>query len=129
MRLFVTVLASGLALGAWVTPGAAQSPPDAQGVAFFESKIRPVLIEHCYQCHSAQAQANKKLKGSLLLDTRDGLRKGGDSGPALVPGKPDDSLLIKALRYEATKMPPKGKLPDDVVADVARWVQMGAPDP
>lgn len=129
MRRFATSLASGLILAAWVAPVAAQTPQEAEGVAFFESKIRPVLIEHCYQCHSAQAQANKKLKGGLLVDTRDGLRKGGDSGPALVPGKPDDSLLIKALRYEATKMPPKGKLPNDVVADITRWVQMGAPDP
>lgn len=129
MRPYATILASGLTLVPWLTPAVAQPPQDAQGVAYFESKIRPVLIEHCYHCHSAQAQANKKLKGGLLLDTRDGLRKGGDSGPGLVPGKPDDSLLIKALRYEATKMPPKGKLPDDVIADFARWVQMGAPDP
>src|SRR6185437_15997912 len=72
----------------------------------------------------------KKLKGGLLLDTRDGLRTGGDSGPALVPGKPADSLLIQTLKYDGdTRMPPKGKLPAAVVADFEAWVKMGAPDP
>src|SRR5262245_6181651 len=101
---------------------------DDAGMEFFEKKVRPVLTEHCYKCHSAEAA---KLKGGLLLDTRDGLRKGGESGPAVVPGKPEQSLLIKAVRYrdEALKMPPKGKLPDAVIADLEAWVTMGAPDP
>src|SRR5256885_13610335 len=83
---------------------------DSVDVDFFERKIRPVLVEHCYACHSTQA---KKHKGGLLLDTRDGLRKGGESGPALVPGQPERSLLIKAVHYDSDelKMPPKGKLP------------------
>src|SRR5262245_65732 len=95
------------------------------GNSFFESKIRPVLAEQCYQCHSTGG----KQRGGLMLDSRDGVRKGGDHGPALAPGKPNDSLLIKALRHLEPKMPPKGKLPDAVVADFVKWIEMGAPDP
>jgi cytochrome c553 len=101
-----------------------------EGIEFFEKKIRPVLVEHCYQCHSADAKNNKKLKAGLLLDTRDGILKGGDSGPAIVPGKVQDSPLLKALRHNGdTKMPPKGKLPDTIIADFETWVKIGAPDP
>ena len=103
---------------------------DDKGIAFFESKIRPVLVGNCYECHSAEAVASKKLKGGLLLDSRDGLRKGGDSGAAIIPGKSKESRLIQALHYTGeTKMPPKGKLPDSVIADFEAWVNMGAPDP
>ncbi len=96
------------------------------GVQFFEAKIRPVLVKECYSCHSAES---KKVKGGLLLDTRDGLRKGGESGPAVVPGKLTESLIIKALRHDEIAMPPKQKLPDEVIADFERWINMGAPDP
>jgi len=99
------------------------------GIEFFEKKIRPVLIEHCYACHSAEAQKNKKLKGGLFLDSREGVRKGGDNGAILVSGKPKESLLIKALQYDGAMMPPKGKLPDTVIADFVKWVELGAPDP
>ena len=99
------------------------------GVRFFEQKIRPVLVNQCYQCHSARAAAAKRLKGKLLLDTRSGMRVGGESGPAVVPGKPAASLLIGALRHESFKMPPKGKLSESVVADFVAWIRMGAPDP
>ncbi|HET6879616.1 MAG TPA: DUF1549 domain-containing protein, partial [Pirellulales bacterium] len=102
---------------------------DAAGVDLFEKKIRPVLVAECYQCHSAQAAAAKKLKGGLSLDTRDAARKGGESGPAVVPGKPDESLLVKALKHEDFEMPPKGKLPDAVIADFVKWIELGAPDP
>src|SRR5262245_29380045 len=104
------------------TAGRAQPAPDA--FAFFERKIRPVLVEHCYACHSVDAQKNKKLRGGLFLDTKTGLLKGGETGPAIVPGKPDDSLLIKALNYagEDLRMPPKGKLPDSVIADFETWI-------
>lgn len=107
---------------------AAAAPLDPAGIEFFEKKIRPVLVAHCYQCHSTQG---KKQRGGLLLDSRDGLRKGGDTGPALVSGKPEASLLLKVLRHAADvpKMPPKGKLPDAVIADLEAWVKMGAPDP
>jgi hypothetical protein len=98
------------------------------GVEFFEKKIRPLLVEHCYKCHSAGA---KKVRGGLLLDSRPAVRRGGESGPALVPGQPDKSLLIKAVRYgdDALKMPPRGKLPAAAIADLETWVKLGAPDP
>jgi hypothetical protein len=98
------------------------------GFEFFEKKVRPVLVEHCYSCHSAQS--NKK-KGGLLLDTREAIRKGGDTAPAVIPGKPNESLLLKAVRQtdDMLKMPPKGKLPDVIIADLEAWVKMGAPDP
>ncbi|MCE9530311.1 MAG: PSD1 and planctomycete cytochrome C domain-containing protein [Planctomycetes bacterium] len=105
---------------------AAEAP---EAIDFFEKKIRPVLIEHCYSCHSADAAKNKNLRGGLYLDTREGVRKGGDNGVAVIAGKPKESLLIKALHYETTKMPPKAKLPPAVIADFEKWVTMGAPDP
>ncbi len=102
----------------------------AEQIAFFEKKIRPVLVEQCYSCHSTEAASKKKLKGGLLLDSREGLLAGGDSGPAIVPGKPEKSMLIETLKYAGdVQMPPKGKLPDAVLADFEKWVAMGAPDP
>jgi hypothetical protein len=100
--------------------------PSAAQVEFFEQKIRPALIEHCYKCHSAE-----KVKGGLQVDGRDQMRKGGDTGPAVVPGDPDKSLLLKAVRYTDPdlKMPPKGKLPDTVIADLEKWIKQGAADP
>jgi hypothetical protein len=98
-------------------------------IEFFESRVRPVLIDHCYPCHSANAD---KVRGGLLLDTRDGLLEGGDYGPALVPGDPDASLLIKAIRHSdpELRMPPKGaKLEPQQIADFEDWVRLGAPDP
>ena len=107
---------------------AAPPKPDAEGVAFFEAKIRPVLVERCYQCHSA---GSEKIKGGLRVDHRDGMVKGGDAGPSVVPGRPDESPLIEAIRYgdEALRMPPKTPLPPEQVADFETWVRMGAPDP
>jgi mono/diheme cytochrome c family protein len=104
----------------------AQLPADQ--VEFFEKKIRPVLAESCYACHSAKRD---KPMGGLRVDTRDGLRKGGQSGPAIVPGDPAASLLVKAVSYEDSdlKMPPNGKLSDNEIADFTEWVKMGAPDP
>ena len=95
-------------------------------VEFFEKKIRPVLVKHCYECHSAKS---KSVKGDLLLDTRAGVRRGGDSGASVVPGKLDDSLLLDAIRYDGLEMPPKGKLPTAVIADFERWIKAGAVDP
>lgn len=101
---------------------------DDAGIEFFEKKVRPLLVKHCYECHAADA---KQVGGNLLLDHRVGARKGGDSGAALVPGKPGDSLLVTAIRYEdeGLKMPPKGKLPAEAIADLEAWIKMGAPDP
>src|SRR5262249_56935408 len=97
--------------------------PDRQGVEFFEGKIRPVLIQHCYSCHSEEA---KKTKGGLRVDTRDGLRKGGEIGPAIVPGEVKNSLLIDAIRHSRAdlQMPPKAKLSEGVIADFVKWVEM-----
>src|SRR5437870_3843099 len=103
------VLASLLLAG---SPAAADP-----GREFFEKKIRPVLVEHCFKCHSGEAG---KPKGGLRLDSRAAVLQGGDTGPALVPGQPNDSLLLQAVRYTdaGLRMPPKGKLPDAVIADV-----------
>ncbi len=97
---------------------------------FFEKKIRPVLVEHCYDCHSEERGKNK---GELTLDTRDGIRAGGDRGPAVVPGKPDESILISAIRQVGQlRMPPDsrgGMLADNIISDFEKWVKDGAPDP
>ena len=101
---------------------------EAEENAFFEKKIRPVLVKHCYKCHSTEAGIKK---GSLLVDSKPALLKGGKSGPAIVPGKPEDSPLINAIRYGDgdNKMPPSGKLPAAIVADFERWIAIGAFDP
>ena len=108
--------------------GAPQQPTRSQ-LDFFENKIRPVLAEHCYKCHSAGAE---KVKGGLLVDSRDALLAGGNSGPAISPGDPENSLLIKAIRYTDAdlQMPPKGaKLSETQINDLTAWIKMGAPDP
>ena len=92
-----------------------------------ETRVLPVFREHCFACHSAQSG---RTKGGLALDTAEGLRKGGDSGPVIVAGKPDESRLIRAVRYgdEDLQMPPKGRLPDTDVAALVEWVRSGAVD-
>jgi hypothetical protein len=97
-------------------------------LAFFEKRIRPMLVERCYACHSAESE---ELHGELLVDSRATLRRGGLTGPGVVPGAPDRSLVIQAVRYddEAMQMPPEGKLTEEEIEDLVRWVQMGAPDP
>ena len=98
------------------------------GLEFFEKEIRPLLASHCYECHSAEA---KSLKGGLRVDFRDGLLKGGDTGPAIAPGDPEKSLLIEAVRYHnrELQMPPKRPLTTTQVDALRKWVAMGAPDP
>ena len=100
-------------------------------IEFFEKKIRPVLADQCYACHSAAAARTGMLMGKLQLDTREGVQKGGSRGPAIVPGQPDQSMLIEALEYTSQnlQMPPGGKLPASVIADFVQWVALGAPDP
>jgi Protein of unknown function (DUF1553)/Protein of unknown function (DUF1549)/Planctomycete cytochrome C len=108
----------------------AEAPPtnpadSAGGIQFFEQKIRPVLAANCYECHSGATP-----KGKLSIDTRDGIRRGGETGPAVVPGNAKESLMIQAVRHDGLEMPPdKPRLPLDVVADLEKWVAMGAPDP
>lgn len=102
---------------------------DAAGTAFFESRIRPVLVKHCYECHSTESG---KSKGGLLLDTRQGVLSGGDSGPAVVPGDPGKSLLLTAIKHSDPdlEMPPKEpRLPDAVIIDFESWIKTGAADP
>src|SRR6266705_2665227 len=109
--------------------GAPGAEPSRAQLDFFESRIRPIFANNCYKCHSQQAE---KVKGGLLLDTREGLLKGGKTGPGIVPGNPDRSLLIEAVRYTNAdlQMPPKGeKLSEAQIADLVAWVKMGAPDP
>ncbi len=100
------------------------------GIAFFEQRIRPVLIEHCYECHSGEA---KKLKSNLYLDSQAGWEKGGDYGePSIIPGEPEASLLVRSIQHRerGLEMPPgKPRLPDTVIADLVTWIKMGAPDP
>jgi len=103
---------------------------DPAKVEFFEKKIRPALAEHCLSCHSDEAAKANKLRGGLRLDTRAGWQKGGDTGPAIVPGKPKEGTFLPALRYVGeVQMPPKGKLPLSVVADFETWIADGAIDP
>ncbi len=99
---------------------------DTAQLDFFESKIRPVLVEHCYKCHAADA---KNVRGGLLLDSKAGSLDGGESGAAVVPGMPEESLLLSALKHESYEMPPDRKLPDDIIADFEKWIRNGAIDP
>ena len=103
-----------------------ESTSNTAGVEFFESKIRPMLVKHCYECHSAEAD---EIEGGLALDSAAAILTGGDSGAALVPGKPAESLLLDALNYGDIEMPPDGRLPKEVIADFEKWIEMGAPDP
>ncbi|MDQ3621971.1 MAG: PSD1 and planctomycete cytochrome C domain-containing protein [Verrucomicrobiota bacterium] len=126
--LLAFVALAGAAETTAIAP-AAQTPKFSSGqVEFFEKRIRPVLAEQCAKCHSAQAE---KIKGGFVIDSRAQLLKGGDSGPALVEGQPDKSLLIEAIRYanEDLQMPPKHRLTEQQVRDFEEWVKMGVPDP
>ena len=108
---------------------AAAAPISPADMAFFEAKVRPVLVDRCYKCHSHDAD---RVKGGLMLDTHEGMMHGGDTGPAINPGKPGDSLLVDAIDYkdDNLQMPPKGdKLSDQQVADLTEWIRRGAPDP
>ncbi len=96
---------------------------DVESFEFFEKEIRPLLSQNCYECHSAKAS---RLKAGLHLDSRSGMLKGGDSGPALVASNVNESLILQAVRYEAFEMPPKGKLPAEDIDKLTKWVAMGA---
>jgi hypothetical protein len=116
--------------GAMVGFGAPSSKITSEQLDFFEQKIRPVLVKNCYDCHSEEKGKNK---GELTLDSRDGIRAGGDRGPAVVPGKPEESILLNAIRQVGQlRMPPDsrgGMLPDEVISDFEKWIKEGAPDP
>jgi hypothetical protein len=123
-----TLLVSILSIVALANSVCLASEPTSEQIDFFESRIRPVLVEHCYSCHNSTAEA----AASLALDSREGLLNGGDNGPIVVSGKPEKSRLLAILRHDISdlKMPQDGpKLSDDVVADFKHWIVMGAPDP
>jgi hypothetical protein len=128
-RIFtlLTTLAA-VSLPAVVRAAPTSPANDPAGVEFFEKRVRPVLVQQCYKCH---ASTSEKVKGSLLLDTRQNTLQGGETGPAVVPGHPEKSLLIEAIKYanDDMQMPPKNRLSANVVADLTKWVQMGAPWP
>jgi len=118
------IVASLLVINVTVTFGG--EPVDADKLDFFETKIRPVLVEHCYECHSSETS---NVEGELRLDSRDTLLAGGATGRSLVPGDAGNSLLVKALRYQDLKMPPDRRLPEEIVKDFERWINDGAVDP
>ena len=112
----------GLGVFSWVEA----TPPSAEELQFFETKIRPVLVKHCYACHGPESA---ELGGKLRLDSREAVLRGGESGPALVAGKPAESLLLRALRQDGLEMPPDGPLSPAIVQDFEQWIQRGAVDP
>ncbi len=113
-----------LAFGFLCVPWA-RAADDAAGVEFFEMKVRPVLANRCASCHG-----EKKAKGGLRLDSRAAVLQGGETGPAAVPGKPAESLLVEAIKYgDSVQMPPKSRLPEAEVATLTRWVELGMPWP
>lgn len=116
------VLAVGLLLAQAVTVRAAE--PTAEQIKFFEMHVRPVLVQHCYKCHS-----DEKETAGLRLDSLGAMLAGGDSGPAIVPGNPEESYLIEAINYESWEMPPAGKLGEKEINALTEWVRMGAPWP
>ena len=121
--IVVTCLIVGLI---HVTAGVGKGAPGEEQTRFFESKVRPVLLDQCTKCHGPQKQ-----KAGLRLDSLEAMLAGGETGPAIVPGKPGESLLVTVIRHEADgpKMPPSKKLPETAIADLARWIEMGAPWP
>jgi hypothetical protein len=119
------------ALGIWVCLFAGTlvgEEFDKEGLEFFARKIQPLLRDRCYKCHSEKAVT---VEGDLYVDSREGLLTGGDHGPAIEPGKPSQSLLIQAVRYEMDdlKMPPDKRLEDQQIADLEKWIKLGAPAP
>ena len=126
-RFFSTLLVCAV-VSNQTCPLQAADLPTEEGIHYFENHIRPVLATHCYECHSSESS---KLKGSLYLDSKAGILSGGDSGAILAPGRPEESLLIKVVRYqvEDLEMPPKKKLPASMVSHFVTWVTMGAPIP
>ena len=124
-HLLVAVLTG---VGLTALSGRAQTPDVNREAAlrFFENRVRPQLAEHCYECHGPERE-----ESGLRLDTYAGIFEGGDTGLAVVPGEPDESLMLVALSYqnEELEMPPDGKLPDRIVADLRRWIELGAPHP
>ncbi|MBS0203779.1 MAG: PSD1 domain-containing protein [Planctomycetes bacterium] len=128
LRIPFPFLLSVLALILFAVRVIHAAEPTVEDLEFFEKRIRPILVTHCSECHSS---AGKKVQGGLLLDSRDGWMRGGDSGAVIEPGDPEKSLLILAVRQtdKDLRMPPKQKLADSQIADLETWVKNGAADP
>src|SRR5436190_9196269 len=129
--LRILILGTAFLITTWESRGveAGQAPAfSREQLEFYQKQIQPILAENCFKCHSHQAE---KIKANLVLDSFEGLLRGGDSGQAVVPGNPDTSLLIRAVRQidDDLKMPPKKRLSDQQIQLLAKWVQMGAPAP
>jgi len=128
VAVMLAVVFTGAASGDEVKPKPAEA--SNEGIEFFEKKIRPVLVEQCYKCHSAEARQAGKLRGKLLLDSEAGVLKGGETGLIVVRGKPKESRLLTLLRHEEEpKMPPKSRLSDPVISDFQKWIELGVPYP
>jgi len=126
IRSLVAVALMAMAVGAGMSsPCIAQDSPQQQ-IEYFEKRIRPLLVRHCYECHSG---ASNEVKGGLRLDSREAARAGGESGPAVVPGRPDDSLLLAAVKHDGLEMPPGRKLADSEIRELSEWIAQGAVDP
>jgi hypothetical protein len=125
-RLWKTVTVALVAAVAWSAASVRllAAEPDPEAIKFFEMKVRPILAENCFKCHGPAKQ-----KGGLRLDSRLAALTGGENGPAVVPGRKDDSLLVDAIHYESLEMPPAGKLDAEKIAILTRWVELGAPWP
>jgi hypothetical protein len=121
-----SLLAATICFVAAFICGGRSAADERAHVELFEKRIRPVLNQSCYKCHSGRTD---EPKGGLRLDSRDAIRQGGESGPAVVPGRPEDSLLISALRYESLQMPPRNRLSDEVIEHFVEWIELGAVDP
>lgn len=121
-------VATAAAIALLVATVLAAAESDPEGLEFFKRRIRPILVDRCYRCHSEKAET---VESNLYVDTREGLLKGGDQGPAIEPGDPDASLLITAVKYEMDdlKMPPDRRLEDQEIADLEKWIKMNAPYP
>ena len=123
---FVAIVIPGLTLMFCGRLSAQDQQATPQQIEFFETHIRPAFVKYCYECHSVESGTTR---GGLLVDTREGLITGGDSGAAISPGSLEESLLWEAINWDSYEMPPSQKMPDDVLAKFKTWIEMGAPDP
>lgn len=121
------LLALSMLLGpGFIAAATASDSASDNGILYFEKHIRPLLVKHCYECHSGNPE---DAQGGLVLDRKSGWQHGGDSGAVVVPGSPDESLLLDSVRYESLEMPPSGQLSQQEIDVLTRWIKMGAPDP
>jgi len=124
--MIVWIMLSGLSKPVAAQTEAVVKAATGKQHEFFEKQIRPLLVRHCYECHSG---ASNEIKGGLRLDSREAAQHGGDSGPAVVPGKADESLLLSAVRHEGMEMPPGRKLSEPEIQALTEWIESGAFDP